>query len=239
MVGVFLVAVSLAVFGYIVFMAYTDMDLHVVAEIKESFANRNTRGQPVKKGDIIIRAANGSQKVLNPEHFAEHFELAHERSSDQDGFRAYRASAKLYAHELSDEEVSTHFPAGKFFSMGTLVAVKPGDVLMMPFPGGGELHRLDKPTFQAKYSSAFSRDSNDDIQRYIRSQAETLAHWDHKIKATGAIYRKTGKILAKVSEADGVIETTVNGVCEARKPYEQGDFIIIGSRGGRCVTRIT
>ena len=237
-VGVFLVVTSLAVYGHVCYMTYMDMDPHVIAQIREDATARSTRGRAFKKGDVIIRAASGNHKVLNQQDFSEQFELEPEQRTSivTDGFQSYRASGKLWVHEISEEEAATHFPANKFISAGTLVTVQPGDVLLMPFPGGGELHRLDKTTFDNKYTSAFSKSSRHQrrsLEGYIPTQADTLAHWEKKIKNNGTLYRKTAKMHAKLAEESGIIETIVDGECEARKPYDKGDFILIGSRGGR------
>ena len=76
----------------------------------------------------------------------------------------------------------------------------------MPFPGGGAVYRLDKQTFETKYANAVSGDERRGSLAggYIPSQAETLAHWEHKIKSSGAVYRKTAKMHARLADEDGV-----------------------------------
>ena len=49
----------------------------------------------------------------------------------------------------------------------------------------------------------------------------------------GTLYSKKVRVNAKLAFEDGIVETVVNGVCESHKPYTKGDFIVIGSRGGR------
>ena len=59
-----------------------------------------------------------------------------------------------------------------------------------------------------------------------------LAHWESKIKSSSMIYRKMATLHARLAKEGGVLKTIVGGVTEARKSYEKGDFILIGSRGG-------
>jgi hypothetical protein len=63
-----------------------------------------------------------------------------------------------------------------------------------------------------------------------------LAEWGPKITSAGA-YRKVRKVHAKVATTDGMLDTIVGGVCEARMPHVKGDVIMVGSRGGRYVVK--
>lgn len=67
----------------------------------------------------------------------------------------------------------------------------------------------------------------------VPSQTEALKRWDIIIVNEGLLYRKTEKVHAKMAQVDGVLETVVEGVTESKKWYEKGDFIMIGTRGGR------
>lgn len=57
--------------------------------------------------------------------------------------------------------------------------------------------------------------------------------WEKKLGESGHVYRKTVKVYAKEAEADGVLETVVDDVIEARKNYTKGDYIMCSTRGGR------
>ena len=239
-VGTFLVAATAGIFGYVFYKAYTEMDWYAIAQLEKDGTARASAGKTFKKGDIILRLASGKLKVLHPDEFGEQFEVdPGQTESPANGFQVCRATGKLWAHELSQEEATAHFPAGKIISAGTLVTIKAGDVLVMPFPGGGAVYRLDKQTFDRKYANAVSGDERRGsiAGGYIPSQVETLAHWNNKIKNSGSVYRKTAKMHAKVAQEDGFLETIVDGIVETRKSYAKGDYIIIGSRGGRYSMR--
>ena len=243
-VGTFLVVATFGMFGCVIYKAYTEMDWQAVLQIKKDGTARRASARSTfmkfKKGDYILRVASGELKVSHPDEFGERFELdPGQTSSTADGFQAYRATGKLWAHELSNEEVAAHFPAGKIISAGAVMKVKAGDVLVMPFPGGGAVYRLEKQTFDEKYANAVSGDERRGsiIGGYIPSQSETLVYWQNKIKTSGSVYRKTAKMHAKVAEEDGFLETIVDGIVETRKSYGKGDYIIIGSRGGRYSMR--
>ena len=122
--------------------------------------------------------------------------------------------------------------AGKFIRAGGVVAATSGNVLVSPFPGGGVLYSLTKSEFDSEYTTAFAHDTTDQSSLDVPSQAEMLAHWESKIKSSNRIYRKMATLHARLAEEGGVLETIVGGVTEARKSYEKGDFILIGSRGG-------
>ena len=239
-VGIFLVITTLGAFGYAIYTAYAEMDRGVVAQIrKDGAARTSSAGKTFNKGDVILRVASGGLKVLHPDEFEERFELDPGHTAPADGFQPYRATGKLWAHEVSEAEVGAFFPAGKFVSAGTLATIKAGDVLMMPFPGGGAVYRLDKQAFEQKYAKAISGDERRGsiTGGYIPSQAETLAHWEHKIKTSGAVYHKTASIHARLADEHGSIATIVDGVIEEKKAYAKGDYILVGSRGGRYSMR--
>ena len=235
-VGTFLVIATLGVFGYILHTAYTEMDRRVVAQIQRDSIARTEAQKTFKKGDAIIRVTSGGAlQVLHPDEFEQQFELDPEHAASTEGFQAYRASGKLWAHELTEAEAAAHFPAGKFISAGIPMPIKSGDVLVMPFPGGGAVYRLDKQTFERKYANVVSGDERRGsiAGGYIPSQAETLAHWGHKIKASGSVYRKTASVHARLADEDGFIDTTIDGVVQAKSSYDKGDYVMTGSRGGR------
>ena len=233
-VGTFLIVATLGAFGYVFCIAYTEMDWRVVAQENNNAARTSTR-KTVKKGDVIIRMASGELKVLHPDEFGLQFEVDPGGNASADGFQPYRATGKLWAHELSNEEAATHFPVDRFISQGALVTVKSGDILVMPFPGGGAVYRLDKQAFEQKYATAISdgEQRGSFVEGHIPSQAQTLAHWEKKIKTSGAIYRKTASMHAKLADEHGTIQTIVDGVVLQQNLYNKGDYVMIGSRGAR------
>ena len=233
--GAILVCTTIALFFHSLWLINAELEA-----IRSEQDNFTENPQEFTVGDFILRAANGTGSVLSAQEMAEQFELVPEIPLLADGFQSYRSSKKLYAYALSEEDVDTFFPAGSMMSEGLQVSVTKGDVLAMPFPEGGQLFRIHKPTFFRNYSSAASRNlMTRQIQEHIPSQAETYSHWQHKIKATGQIYRKTSKIHARRADTAGTMETFVNGVFEARGRYEKGDYLVVGSRGGKYPMRET
>lgn len=238
-VGTFLVTMTLGVVVHAFYTAYGDTDRSVIEQIRQDVARTASGTIFFKKGDVIVRLAHGQRVAMNAEDFAEQFELDPGSStSAADGFHTFRATGKIWAHELTSEDVATHFPERKMMSAGSLVTVEPGDVLAVPFPAGGALYRFDKEMFSHKYArmSLSGEQQRPLIEECIPSQAETLAIWQSKMKSA-SVYRKTVRMNAKVAKEDGFIETIVNGVCESRGPYTKGDYIVIGSRGGRYSMR--
>jgi hypothetical protein len=67
----------------------------------------------------------------------------------------------------------------------------------------------------------------------LPTQAETLKAWGGRLKIEGNIYSKHKKVHAMLAQENGVLDTVVNGMVQARKTYSEGDYIMCGSRGGR------
>ena len=74
---------------------------------------------------------------------------------------------------------------------------------------------------------------SEEQQSGLPSQTVLLAQWSKRLKDENHIFRKGTKQHAKLALEDGVIETVVNGICESSKNYVRGDFIVVGSRGGK------
>ena len=216
-IGTFLVVVTVGAVIRSLSFAYRELDPRAITQIVRDVAAKKKKGQrSFKKGGVIVRASGqNSRTVMDAQDFAEHFEQVPAGSAPaEDGFVAYREAGKVWAHELSKDEAATHFPAGKFIGAGTASIVKPGDVLLMPCPAGGALYCLGKSSFERKYASVFALDSaGQALAHHVPSQAETLAHWESKLKANGSIYRKTVPVHAKLANDDGAVETVVDGLC--------------------------
>ena len=71
----------------------------------------------------------------------------------------------------------------------------------------------------------------------VPTQEEVKGEWGPKLAVEQRIHRKTQRVHAKVAKDDGILEKIVEGVCEERTRYDQGDYIMVGSRGGRCTFR--
>jgi hypothetical protein len=68
-----------------------------------------------------------------------------------------------------------------------------------------------------------------------RSQQDVYNEWATKLRLENLVYVKKRHALAKMAKQAGTLETIVNGVCEERKPYYRGDYIMIGSGGNRYI----
>lgn len=84
-------------------------------------------------------------------------------------------------------------------------------------------------------SSRISAVTDDTPKKLVGLPTQTLLldQWAERLRKEGTLYSKKVRVNAKLAFEDGIVETVVNGVCESRKPYTKGDFIVIGSRGGR------
>ena len=217
----------------------------VYVEIMQASENQKevttrTEASRFKKDDYIVRDERGRHWVVDASEFIHQFELETvgegATPSETDGFARYRSTTKLWVHELSESDVMTHFPNGKFSRTdGTEQVVKPGDVLSIPYPEGGELSCLEKHVFENKYERVISHETTTHSAdgESVPSQTETLVKWENIIKANGKRYRKVAKVHAKVAQDSGTVSTIVDGVEEARKLYNKGDYIVVGSRGGQ------
>ena len=80
------------------------------------------------------------------------------------------------------------------------------------------------------------REANDNmiaISARAVSQPEVLKQWRFLLHREAQVYSKTAKVLAKLMTSDGIIESIVDGNVEDERPYERGDYIMIGSKGNR------
>ena len=216
----------------------------VYVEIMQASENQKevttrTEASRFKKDDYIVRDERGRHWVVDASEFIHQFELETvgegATPSETDGFARYRSTTKLWVHELSESDVMTHFPNGKFSRTdGTEQVVKPGDVLSIPYPEGGELSCLEKHVFENKYERVISHETTTHSAdgESVPSQTETLVKWENIIKANGKRYQKVTRVHAKVAQHSGTISTIVDGG-ETREFYAKGDYIVVGSRGGR------
>lgn len=104
---------------------------------------------------------------------------------------------KIWAREVSADEVLAQFPAGQFIaSWGSAMVIEAGDFLAMPFPSAGEIYRIARSAFMETYRMHA-------LTGYIPSQAEALAHWEGRLRADGTVYAKNTKIYAKLATEGG------------------------------------
>ena len=110
-----------------------------------------------EKGDMIICGAEGERYTMQAMAFAArydrvNFEPATNPALDAGGFKLYKATGKIWAHLVSDDDIAQRLVAGQFIAAwGSPIAVEAGDYLAMPFPGGGEMYRIKKDEFSQTY----------------------------------------------------------------------------------------
>ena len=188
--------------------------------------------------EMIVQTANGGKRTMALGQFEALYEPTHLPASGPDlahdlmqqGFQTYLPKTKVWARQLSAEDVSNYFPTGHYISgSGSQSTVCAGMYIVMPFPQGKSLTICDEAHFSDKYMSNAENNSC----RRVLSQAETLQQWDVKLRRNAQIYTKTNKVHAKIAINDGVINKIVNGFVEASESYAIGDYIVCGSRGGK------
>ena len=216
------------------------------ADLKNQLRRDRERGRKTyQKGDFVVHNSDGSRKHALTEL---DFDMLYEPSFEQDEITSktdlelYRPTGKMRAHKLSADDVATRFPAGQLImSDGTTVRVREGDVLVLPYPASDGLSIVERDAFSEKFMdvsfstsmSAAAANTQTTSDEIVPSQADVLAHWRPKLQEDVRTYRKTTKVHAMLCLEDGVIETVVDGVVEARKRCNRGDYILIGSMGGR------
>ena len=115
-----------------------------------------------ERGDYILCGSRGGRYPMPGHQFSSRYDTAHvEPASDpllaSDGFKLFKAKGKVWSHKLTPDEVVEHFPNGRFLGKwGGVVKVAAGDVVVMPYPAGGEVYTVKGPFFDSTY--AFDRD---------------------------------------------------------------------------------
>lgn len=230
-VGTILVFGALTVFLYALQKA--------MADVRSGFVSDSTPANKLayKKGDFIMYNTDGKETVLSPHEFATSYEPASDKLDKtiaEHGFALYNPTGKIWAHQVTADEISRFFPACKFLAQTeSPVDIKPGDWLALPHPCGGELYCVEKHVFEHEYTQA-NLNSNEQLSAggYVPSQDALLAFWGPEMQKKSAVFQKNTKMPAKVALKDGVLDTIVDGRLEARVAYVTGDFILRGSRGG-------
>ena len=182
-------------------------------------------------GDYIMCGTEGERYVMQNIDFSLRYERSRPEpatSADlaKEGFSLYQPKGKIWGHEVTENDAATYFPAGQFIApWGSTMIVEEGDFLAMPFPTGGELYRIERKAFEKTYTLG--------ELNLIPSQAEALSYWEGALRKSGRIYRKMATVHAMMALFPGVLETIVDGVVEDCKKYAEGDYIMLGTRGGR------
>lgn len=197
----------------------------------EGSTKTTTRRLSYKKGDIVLQSAKGERRIVDESDFAVQTDPCPTNTDDsalaKEGFEIYQSTAKVWAREISLDEVTTHFPAGLLVaSWGSPTEVLSGDFLALPYPNGGELFCIKRAVFKRRYTPLEQRPF----------QQAAFSDWAGTLRDEGKVYFKTASIHARQATAAGEVEKNVDGVSEGVSYFESGDYIIVGSRGGKYVS---
>ena len=105
-----------------------------------------------RPGDYILQGAEGEQYCIDGhvfhQRYARAFEPAQTKLLQDEGFRLYSATGRVWAHQLGEQECAASFPAGQFIAAwGEPMAVAPGDWLVAPRPAANEVYRVEVSAF--------------------------------------------------------------------------------------------
>ena len=149
------------------------------------------------KGDYIVSGSRGGQYAMKPSMFESRYDStrpghANDAKLAKDGFKLYQATGKVWAHELTVDEVEAHFPAGQLIgSWGGAAPVAAGCYLVAPFPTAGEIYTIKKKLFDDTYRKY-------PHSEYVLTQREALSVWTREAKLirAGRLYRSCKSIMA-------------------------------------------
>ena len=188
-----------------------------------------------QRTDMAVQSPNGDCRVMNIRDFKALYEPTHQPANDpllaQQGFQTFQSTTMVLGHRISPDDMTKRFPAGRFVSRsGAPAIVGDGQYIVMNFPQRDFVDIIGEAAFKNKYKPATAMAGAD---RTVVSQAKALAQWDAVLRLEGKIYTKFTSVHAKLTTKDGTIDTIVDGRVEASHRYSSGDFVVIGSRGGR------
>ena len=233
LVGIAPVAGTIALVGWTLQMVMKETNIKNV----QNNTNAALIGEDApRRTEMIVRSQNGKDRVMPTDEVHSIYELApaFQRAIDpalaEQGFQVYRPTTQVWAHQLTASEVATHFPRGHFISnAGAPVSVGIGQYIVLSFPHGENLSVVDAEKFEDKYHTG----TTESIDDQTVSQAETLRQWNSILWREGLVHTKVTKVHAKRMIEEGTIDTVVDGKVESRRSYDQGDYVVCGSRGGR------
>ena len=181
--------------------------------------------------DMLVLKENAANDTSPIRATAEEFNTIYEPTPlppNEQGFKVYRSSERVWAHQLTDDDIARSFPTHEFLSStGSRVKVRAGQFILAPFPEANIITVVSKEVFDGKFSPSLEATTD---SGGIISQADALRQWDSILRSDNKIYSKSTKIHAKVAFQDGVIETIVNNTIERRQTFRKGDYIVYGSR---------
>ena len=237
LLGTILVGLTAAFVGYTVRLVASEAYEQLIIQngtIRYT-SDAVTKADAAQPTDMIIEKYDGDGRRMKIQEFNSLYEPMHQLASSPSlaarGFQSYQATAKIWAHELTKDDLANHFPKGKFVSAdGSPVTVSAGQYLVMPFPSGGDVSIFQKKQFSKEYEAINIEAASDDR---VVSQSEMLRQWNATLQSEDRVYAKASRVHAKRMTEDGEIDTIVDHKIESVQPYFSGDYIIVGSRGGR------
>lgn len=108
-------------------------------------------------GDYVVQGTLGERYVMKPDNFHSRYWSAEPRpcadpALAEEGFQTYRPKGKIWALQLSEEEVARSFPQGKFIApWGSEMLIAPNDYLATPYPVANEIYRIEEHAFDTTY----------------------------------------------------------------------------------------
>ena len=205
--------------------------------IQNNSAAAETKDAP-QRTRMVVRSRNGDTRIMVVDEFDALYKPitpatlrlgAIDPLLAEEGFKAYKSTAKVWSHQLTPADIRADFPKERFISRsGASVSAHSGQYIVIPFPQGDTVTIINEQQFQQKYNKR-----TDDLHdSRVVSQAEALQKWEPALRREGSIYAKSAKVHAKRMAEEGYIEAEVDGI-EARRWYAKGDYLVCGSRGGR------
>ena len=219
----------------------------VVCEIRnQKIENTSTIADPgdttPQQTDMVLQTPMcGDSHAMPIKEFESLYEPTHETPSDlglaRQGFQTFKPKISAWAHKLTADDISSHFPARRFISKDSaLVVVHAGHFIVLSFPGVDTVSVLDEITFNTEYDARaeliFDGQAVPQItESHVVFQADVLRKWGILLQRENQVYFKTTKLHAKRATEDGAIKMIKDGVGHSRKKYNKGDYIVCGSRG--------
>ena len=114
-------------------------------------------GTRFAKGDYLMIGSRGNRYPMTRGDFMARYDIiapgiAESEELGAEGFQQYTPTGKVWAHELTADEITSHFPEGTFEGRwGGNKKVVATDVFVMPYPDGGEVYSIRKDLFDQSY----------------------------------------------------------------------------------------
>ena len=228
---------TIALVGWVVRLVAAEIRINLFVGADRYVRRRNAETDGAQlRSDMLVSDSQWRQPRFVPkEEFTSIYEPMHQRARSSDptrqGFQVYREFAQIRAHKLTPNDLSNFFPAGGFITDSeSRVDVRAGQFITIN--DGGDVAVLDEDRFAREYNAIVEV-----ISAAAVSQQATMQQWKGTL-LNDQIYSKCSKVHAKLTTDDGELTTVVDGKVEARRPYQNGDYLVLGSRGTISVNDI-